>query len=583
MTTIPTLSEQTIRSLVGVQTFQRGQQYYNNDAIFDPRRQGMLIKARCQGSSDNAYHVQVLFDATGVESNSCTCPLSGYCKHVTALLLTWLYQPEDFLEQEEVEKLLEHYEKPQLIALIQQMLRREPDLEVLLPKASTSGQPINLEIYRRQVNTAIRRAGSGWGAAGRLADELAVTIEAADGLVAQQDYANAIAVYEVVVDGVLDQSLMYDDEDGYLHGVIQDCTEGLEQCFLPVQDDAKLHEKILHILFTIYRFDIEAGGISVGDDAYDLLLANVTDEERKTVASWVRETVSASTSDWSNEAYGGFLLDLEADTLDDEAFLQVARETGRTHDVVDRLLALERVDEATKETEHVIDYTMISLADLFVQHGHADVAERLMEERSKKTTDMRVLEWLKKRYETKGNREAALRLANTLFRSQYATLSAYQEIRTLATDLKQWEEIGAQLIDFLHKKQNISLLISIALDEGEIDKAVELVKANGKQTLGSLYSYGSYYHLNTIALDVAKAAEETRPQAAIQLYQEYLERLIAIRGRENYKSASELLKKVRALYMRIGESEQWDNYITLLREKNRSLRALKEELTLAGL
>ena len=40
---------------------------------------------------------------------------------------------------------------------------------------------------------------------------------------------------------------------------------------------------------------------------------------------------------------------------------------------------------------------------------------------------------------------------------------------------------------------------------------------------------------------------------------------------------------MRALYEKLGEGEAWTSYITALREQNRNLRALKEELAAAGL
>ena len=85
------------------------------------------------------------------------------------------------------------------------------------------------------------------------------------------------------------------------------------------------------------------------------------------------------------------------------------------------------------------------------------------------------------------------------------------------------------------------------------------------------------------APEVARAAEETRPREAIELYQQYAERLIALRERKNYQAACTYLVKVRALYEKLGEGEIWASYITALREQNRNLRALKEELAKAGL
>ena len=82
---------------------------------------------------------------------------------------------------------------------------------------------------------------------------------------------------------------------------------------------------------------------------------------------------------------------------------------------------------------------------------------------------------------------------------------------------------------------------------------------------------------------MARAAEETRPREAIELYRQHAERLIAQRGRQNYQEACKYLAKMRTLYEKLGESEVWTSYITTLREQNRNLRALKEELANARL
>jgi len=67
------------------------------------------------------------------------------------------------------------------------------------------------------------------------------------------------------------------------------------------------------------------------------------------------------------------------------------------------------------------------------------------------------------------------------------------------------------------------------------------------------------------------------------LYRQHAERLIAQRGRQNYQAASQYLAKMLALYEKLGEHEVWTSYMIALREQNRNLRALKEELTNAGL
>src|SRR5207249_588652 len=154
-----------------------------------------------------------------------------------------------------------------------------------------------------------------------------------------------------VLDPVLKNYNTYGDEDGDLSDVIGQCVTGLGQCLMDMALPAETRADIVKQLWEVYCFDVNSGGRGMGDDACDLLLDQTTPEERRTIAVWVREALPKGDSwgdDWRRQVYGGFLLDLEADTLDDETFLRICREMGRTPDLVDRLLSLGRVDEAVE-------------------------------------------------------------------------------------------------------------------------------------------------------------------------------------------------------------------------------------------
>jgi uncharacterized Zn finger protein len=86
-----------------------------------------------------------------------------------------------------------------------------------------------------------------------------------------------------------------------------------------------------------------------------------------------------------------------------------------------------------------------------------------------------------------------------------------------------------------------------------------------------------------MTLEVAKTIEQDRPLAAREIYQMHAERLIDQRGRENYRTACRYLGTVRDLYDGMDQYEAWIAYLTGLREKYRTLRALKEEMATAGL
>src|SRR5712691_4661952 len=456
---------------------------------------------------------------------------------------------------------------------------------------------VNPTTYRRQVADAFRRD------APRIAEELLAVKQTADRLAQKGDVLGAATIYDTLVTEIFEQSHLYYDgaqyddsyeEEGYypeeegLEAFVGECIEALGNYLADEQTDRVAREKSIAVLFAIYRRDLHADDShGFAERAAEQLVRYATPLERQTIAEWIRklladkeEVITGS----PRQAYGGLLLNLEKERLDDDAYLRICRETGRTADLVDRLLALGRIDEAAKETRRVEDYALLGLVDLFIQHGQDTVAERLVRARITEKQAPRLLEWLQKYYRDRGNHTAELETAETLFHAQ-PFLRRYQELRDLAGRLDRWEGLRRELLAFLEQASNTSLLIQIALEEGDIDHALHLLKGTAKKDYhGYTYldSYGYFGHSN-LALEVARAAQETRPREAIELYRHYAERLIALRERKNYQAACTYLVKMCALYEKLGEREAWTSYITALREQNRNLRALKEELADAGL
>jgi len=197
--------------------------------------------------------------------------------------------------------------------------------------------------------------------------------------------------------------------------------------------------------------------------------------------------------------------------------------------------------------------------------------------------DTNLLQWLKERYQARGNVAGALEMANRTFRAYplAATIERYREIRQLAQQLGRWETLRSEVMAYLKQSHNTSLQIEIALDEGQIELALALLQSE-KQTKNR--RKGPYGDDNfDVGIKVAKAAEESHPQESIEIYQRYVETRIEWRGRENYRIVCQYLTSVRKLYQKIGRSDAWTKYIATLREQNRNLPALKDELAKAKL
>jgi tetratricopeptide (TPR) repeat protein len=498
-------------------------------------------------------------------------------------LLTWRARPEEFLELEEVETALARKSKDELIALVTQMLRQHPELELLLatplplPTGNSGQAPVDPAAFRRQAAAAFRRGGYDWGAEASIAADLEAIVAIGDGFAAQGDYAGAATVYSAVATEIMESYEQVHDE-GEIGNVVAACVAGLGRCLAGERADAAAREVILRALFAIYGFDVQLGGVGLADEAPELIVHHATPEERAMVVGWVRAVLPAG-GDWTasfrRQAYGGLLLELEGDTLDDEAYVRICRETGRTADLVDRLLALGRLDEALEEMGRAADADAPHLADLVVEHGHGVEAERLMAERAATTADPRITIWLKDRYKGRGATAAALEMAEKLFREQ-PSFERYAEMRELGRALGRWEAGRPRVLAFLSKREQSHLLIRIFLDEGEIDQALTALKT---ARLGWSHAYGGA----NLALEVAQAATATRPRAALELYRQEAERSISLQGRDNYRAACRLLAKVRALYDGLGEAWAWTGYINGLRETHRRLRAFQEELIAAKL
>jgi catechol 2,3-dioxygenase-like lactoylglutathione lyase family enzyme len=472
---------------------------------------------------------------------------------------------------------------------------RHPDGYLIRPAQKILS--VNPTIYHSQVAAAFQRDVP------LITEALAPVKETANTLARQQDYLGAATIYETLVTQIFEESHLYYEEeepeyDDYyeeeqyypeeegLKEFVEECIEALGTGLADERADRVAREKIIEVLFDIYEQDLHADdSLGFTDSASDQLIKYTTTLERNTIAERLRKKLAGAAS-LRRGAYGKFLLGLQKDTLDDEAYLQICRDAGLTSALIDRLLTLGRVDEAERETQRIDDHFLLGLADLFIQHQQDAVAERLVRGRIKEKPDTSILKWLQNYYHARDNQAAELEITENLFRTQ-RLLSHYQKLRDLARQLDRWETLRPKLFAFLEQAQDTKLLIEIALDEGDIDKALKLLKTMAKKdSYGYTYTssgYGFSYYDTAIDLDVAKAAEETRPREAIQLYQQRAERLIAMRERKNYQAACTHLAKVRTLYQKLGEHETWTSYIATLREKNRSLRALKEELTKAGL
>lgn len=502
-------------------------------------------------------------------------------------------------DETRIQAALEQLSKDDLQALIQRMVQEHPDLAGLIVSgeqkpAKKPRKPFNAEVYRLQVEKIFLTTDRDrWGSEARAADPLLDIVDVADEYVEQGNFNEAATVYEIIIRGILDNydSFRWHADEGQLDDVVEDCIDGLSDCLRGMQQETAACKKILKTLFDVYDLDmsLENDMPVMSSKVPAILVRYTTPEERSVVAKWVREAFDLDI-DWHTyeveefaESFEVLLLGLEADGIDDETFLRLCREMESYDYIVDRLLKRGRLEEALAEAKQVDDFDILEIADILSEHGYEDQAVQLIEERVDQHSSTDLLHWLQERYQSRGNPEGALEIAKRTFTTHFfeATIERYREIRELAQQLARWDAVRSELLAYVQQSRLTNVEIEIALDEGRIDLALELLEA-GKQTAEP--RSGPYGSANfNVGIEVAKAAEENYPLQAIEIYQRYVDMRIEWRGRDNYRTACQYLLSMRRLYQKMGKSKEWTVYIANLRQRNANLPALRDEMAKAKL
>lgn len=144
--TPPKLSEQLIREFSSEKSFARGASYYRQGYVLGLERRGSLLLAAVEGSEETPYRVSVPLNDTseaGLYEADCSCPydFGGWCKHIVAVLLAYLEEPELAVIKPALETLLEPLSKAQLRNALLYLLVVHPEtietLEAFLEDADT--------------------------------------------------------------------------------------------------------------------------------------------------------------------------------------------------------------------------------------------------------------------------------------------------------------------------------------------------------------------------------------------------------------------------------------------------------------
>ncbi|HKQ08180.1 MAG TPA: SWIM zinc finger family protein [Blastocatellia bacterium] len=578
---LPRLTEAMVRTLANDKSFERGKDYYLGGAVSETVRQGMELRGECAGSEVEPYEISVTLAARGIKETSCTCPYeySGICKHTVALLLTYVHQPQAFRTIAPVEERLKHRSKDELIGIIIAMLTHDPKLRSLVELAemtqeAKAGLSLDTNAIRKQARRALQHTDWDHFSSRKIAKELRALGQVSEPFVNAGDWLNAGHVYHALLDEIVsgyDHIIQQVDENGHIAVVVEQFTEAVGKSLEKSNADSRTRRAWLETLLDAFAKDVGIGGIDFAFSAPDIVIKQARDEEWQWIEARVRR-LAAGSRDWGREQFVRFLTEgLDQHGRKSEGD-RLVREIGTPEQQAKLLIKEGRIEEAVRLMNDIVEDKpglLTQFADWLLE-AKAKPAALNFVLAHEKTASWRRDQWLADYYRRHGTPEEAVAAQKTLLVNS-PSVEQFKALQAICRKTKNWPEVRAKGLAALEHAGRFDALVEIALHEGDVARALELLpRATG---------WGATH----LRMKVAEAAEKDVPHEAVRLYLERAEQEIAGRTRGSYNLAASTLKKVRPLFIKLHTAAAWAEYIQVLRESHKNLRALQDELRKTGL
>ena len=121
------VSEELVLTKVTGKSFERGKDYFESGMVESVTLRGNRLFADVLGSEEDLYHIGITIQQDDFTA-LCTCPYDwdGYCKHIVAVLLTWIHDGNQIGVRTPIEDLLSELDADKLKALILHMVEVDP-------------------------------------------------------------------------------------------------------------------------------------------------------------------------------------------------------------------------------------------------------------------------------------------------------------------------------------------------------------------------------------------------------------------------------------------------------------------------
>jgi len=580
---IPGLSERAIRQQAAAESFRRGQDYYRRGAVISLAWRGGVLQAEVEGSQYEPYRVRVAFDQGGITEVTCSCPYDwgGWCKHIVAVLLACLRDPDKIEERPALDELLADLDREQLRDLVLGLAAHDPDLadeiegRVALLRSTVDDSKdtgmaahtprrtmVDPQLIRRQVSAILHsldrmRPSEAYWQVGSVVDQVGQVLDQARAFIETGDGGNALVYLEAITDEYVEGWLCLDDSDGYAGGFFAPLGEAWTEAAL-VADLSPAERKQWAGKLTRWQAEIGDYGI---DDAFGAAQAAFLQGWDYPPLRRVLQGEITNQGAWEDEVpwYADDLAIARLEVLDRQGryqeYLYLAQAEGQMERYALMLARLGRVQEAVSEGLQYLrgPDQFLGLAVALQEVG--ELAEALRVAEHGLTLDgskERLATWLCDLALGVGRSELALRAAVVAFRA-VPSLDVYLRVQELAGE--RWSAFREELLTHLRQAiwMHAQAQVDVFMHEGLLDDAIAAVEKSGS------------YELVERVMD---AVVEHRPDWVIQAARKQAERIMDAGQSKYYHHAVEWLARARTAYRAAGRESEWQAYLREIRERH---------------
>lgn len=583
MNSPPRLTEAAIRERANDTSFQRGENYYRDGAVLEIKRRDNQIIAEVEGNDYDPYRISIFLNEHSIDYAECTCPYNwgGDCKHIVAVLLTFVRSEAEVDDLPSVKEMLDGLDRDQLLNLILELTEHNLDLidaiQIRLPSIqmqseepsdSTSPRerkrPLDPEPFRLQVRNAFRSLdymspSEAYWNIGSVLNGILDILKQVRNFIDAGDGRNAIVILKVVTEEYMLKWTELDDSDGGVSEIFWQIGNLWAEAILTsdlTPDERKEWEEQL------YNWGDEISDWGGLEDAFLLACEAAIYGWDHPLLQRILNGADIDLHEWDtkcefHEELAPIRLDILSRQERIQEFLNLAEAEYQIERYVTMLVRLDRVQEA-------VDYAMenmvtaneaMALAKALYEHDEIEKAINIAEYGLKLAREGpdELSSWLRDIAASTGRSEVALKAALATMHEQ-PNLANYQAVQSLAGE--SWPELRNDILKQLRQMNTwySEPRVRIFLHEGLLDDAIS-----------ALGSYSDYLLIG----DVADAAISERPEWVIEKCREQAEDIMNSGSSQAYHHAVKWLEKVRSAHFAAGTETTWHKYLVSLLEKHR--------------